>query len=248
MAPPALGYAMPGAVQIQPYRSARPRANWVVGLLAFWIVLGLISLLSSFMQLQLLNRVEAGEEISTEEANANDTREAVIGIAQIGLYVATVVVYLMWLHRARKNLEPLGALGAQYSPGWSIGAWFVPILNLFRPYQIVQEVYKGSAPRDGGSSSNASWQFQPGSHLVGWWWAAWIVSSLIDRVSFRVGLRADELSEYIQSTQLDIASLLFGMGAALLCMGVVRTITARQEQTAEVPAMPYVSSPVAPPI
>ena len=30
--------------------------------------------------------------------------------------------------------------------GWAIGPWFVPILNLFRPWQIAVETWEGSDP------------------------------------------------------------------------------------------------------
>ncbi len=105
---PTLGYALPGS--IEPYASARGRANWAVGILTAWIVVSLLSLLSGYWQLGLLHRIEAGDEIMQEEVSANDLREAAVSWVGVALYIASVVVFLMWLHRARKNLEPLGAL------------------------------------------------------------------------------------------------------------------------------------------
>lgn len=249
-APPApplsLSYALPGA--IHPYVSPRARANWTVGLLAVWVVLTTISLVSSVWQLQLLNRMEAEEEVTQEEISANDLRESAIGLAQLPLYFATVVVYLMWLFRVRKNLEPLGAHGAQYAPGWSIGAWFVPILNLFRPYQIVQEICKGSGPRQNASSGDMGWQFEPNSSAVGWWWFAWIVSLILNRISTRLSMRADEVDELIGATQVNIAAAAGSIVAALLCIAVVRLITARQEQTVAVPVASSAAAPYVPPV
>ncbi|MBP6870444.1 MAG: hypothetical protein KBC43_00425 [Bacteroidales bacterium] len=47
-----------------------------------WIILTLevVSLISGYFQYDLLNSVANGGEISTETANANDSREQIIGI------------------------------------------------------------------------------------------------------------------------------------------------------------------------
>ena len=56
----------------------------------------------------------------------------------------------------------------RYAPGWAIGAWFVPFLNLVRPVQIVNDVRRLGAP-DRLRDSRA---------LVGWWWATLLGSRL----------------------------------------------------------------------
>ena len=41
---------------------------------------------------------------------------------------------------AYENIERLGASDLRASRGWSIGAWFVPILNLVRPEQLMDDI------------------------------------------------------------------------------------------------------------
>jgi hypothetical protein len=233
---PTLGYALPGS--IEPFSSARSRANWVVGLLTAWILVNLLSLLSGYWQLGLLHRIEAGDELTQEEVSANDLREAAVSWVAVAVYLATVVAFLMWLHRARKNLEPLGALGAQYSSGWAIGAWFLPILNLFRPYQIAQEIYRGS----GLNHTSSAWHAGPGSALIGWWWTAWIISGIIDNVSFSLSRKTQEVPALISATSSAMVASVAGIVAALLCIGVVQQITARQEETVAMPDPSAVSA------
>jgi hypothetical protein len=84
--------------------------------------------------------------------------------------VVAAVGFLVWFHRAYKNLKLMGR--NQLGTGWAIGGWFVPFLNLVRPYQIMRELVTSSAPArrvDVGP-------------LVGVWWATLIIDSLVQRV------------------------------------------------------------------
>lgn len=71
-----------------------------------------------------------------------------------------VVVFLWWFRRAYGNLPALGR-ERHFDVGWSIGAWVVPVLNLFRPKGIADELWvAGDAPHAAARPSA----------LVAWWW------------------------------------------------------------------------------
>jgi hypothetical protein len=52
--------------------------------------------------------------------------------------IAALVVALIWQHRAASSARALG-LRATHSPGWGVGCWFVPIVNLWMPYQAIRD-------------------------------------------------------------------------------------------------------------
>lgn len=54
------------------------------------------------------------------------------------------VVFIAWLGRARRNLLDFKGEARAYSPGWTIGAWFVPIANLIMPALVTADVARGS--------------------------------------------------------------------------------------------------------
>src|SRR6266571_8305121 len=121
--------------------SAASQARWTVGLLIAGICLDVVATVSGSLQVSLVNRVLSGETITTAEAASNDSRQQLIGVFQIILYVATAVVFLMWLSRSYRNLSALSSSPRAYSPGWAVGSFFVPFLNLVRPLQIVRELW-----------------------------------------------------------------------------------------------------------
>ena len=87
------------------------------------------------------------------EGDPNDSRRRLIGSFQIWLFLGTSVAFLFWFHRVQKNLPALGGRELKYTPGWAVGGFFVPFLNLVRPIQVMREVWHGSDPsgleRDG---------------------------------------------------------------------------------------------------
>jgi hypothetical protein len=76
-----------------------------------------------------------------------------------------LVVFIVWLYLARDNFDRRGG-GSEWSKGWTIGGWFVPIANLGIPNRVVADVHRRSAPD----------RTEPSDRLVNAWWAALLVS------------------------------------------------------------------------
>jgi hypothetical protein len=109
----------------------------------------------------------AGRSLSNSE---QQTIAAAVGLPAILFllaYVAAAVAVPMWCHRVYRNLPALGAQSLKFSPGWAAGAWFVPFLNIWRPYRVLREVWQQSRP------TGESWT------LVKIYWAAWLIGNWI---------------------------------------------------------------------
>ena len=53
--------------------------------------------------------------------------------------IGATVAFLVWFHRAYVNLS-IAHGTTMYAPGWAIGVWFIPVLNLWRPYFMTSEL------------------------------------------------------------------------------------------------------------
>lgn len=106
-----------------------------------WISLGVDLLsLSDFGQLVLAN----SQPISMAAAEANDARQHLIGGLTILTFLITGIPFLLWIYRANLNARGFGATTMEFHPGWSVGYYFIPIMNLFKPYQAMQQIWKAS--------------------------------------------------------------------------------------------------------
>ncbi|MDR2651069.1 MAG: DUF4328 domain-containing protein [Prevotellaceae bacterium] len=191
-------------------------------ILLTWIVLGLtvISLFSSYMQYDLLQIAVNDGYITEEQANANDNREAFIGIVLGIASIVFLIIFIMWFRRAYYNIhQKLNSRRLTFSEGWAAGAWFVPIINLFRPYQIMKELYYETKKLLTDKGYTVSYT----TNCLGWWWALWIISVIIGQVLFRTWLKQPEtLDEFISATTLDMVSSVVEIVLAIVTIKVIK--------------------------
>lgn len=106
----------------------------------------------------------------------------VVALLHIPLSIATIVFFLIWEHRAFKNLSALNAQNLEFSPGWAIGWWFIPFANLVKPFQAMRELWTESDP-----DYDADLGFLSGNSsaptMMGFWWAFWLLSNFTDRIA-----------------------------------------------------------------
>ena len=201
----------------------RGRERLVVAVLFAVIALDVGAVASSFAELSLLDRIDAGEPISDAEADDNDLRQGAVGLVQTVLLLAAAVLFIRWLRLAYRNTDVIAPGLRRYGHGWAIGAWFVPFLNLWRPKQIVNDTWRAGAPS--GSPYDAELPL-----LLNLWWAGWIVSSVLSQIAGRLAFSQDTLEELRTVDALYIASDAADALVAVLALLVVRRISRRLDE------------------
>lgn len=151
-----------------------------------------VSLWSGILQVEFLQQIQLGVPVSEAEANANDVREGVIGLANFVILGGTWLLFLRWTYLANQNAWALGALGMKNTPGWAVGWYFVPIATLWKPYQALRETFKASHP-----DYTDDWALAPRPRLLPVWWSIWIVSGLGDISLMLDSWTAESLDELL---------------------------------------------------
>ena len=154
------------------YISPRGRASLATIALGALIVISAVGVVSTFQEITLLQGIADGAYANVSDAefyavaDANDSRQAIVGLLYLAIYLVTVVVFLMWQYRVRKNADDIGTTGLRFSPGWVVGWWFVPIMNFFRPYQVMKELWQSNYHNVYEYSESQNLEV---SGLIGWW-------------------------------------------------------------------------------
>src|SRR6187551_1814201 len=65
----------------------------------------------------------------------------IFGIFALLPYAVLGIFFLLWMGRAYHNLSRSDVGKLEYSPGWAVGAWFIPIVNLFMPCSVMDEIW-----------------------------------------------------------------------------------------------------------
>jgi len=196
----------------------------VVALLALLLLLELASVVSSLFQIELLTRMQVGD-FTMDEADANDIRQGCIGLVWLAGFVVTAIVFIIWNHRAYKNVDAIGG-GRSMGPGWAIGGWFVPFLNLVRPFQVMRECWAAAVADDEPVVAvSAPW-------WMSMWWALWIINNILGNIVFRFE-EPQEISGLITNTWWYIANDCTSIAAGVAAIVVVLKVTRAQTEAGQ---------------
>ena len=146
--------------------------------------------------------------------------------AEIGvvlLRLSLIPVFLVWFYRARKNADGRGQR-QRWSPGWAIGAWVVPIVNLWFPYQIMADIWRANLPTDRRN--------QP-AVLPGFGWGCWLIGG-----GFGGGFWGTAGPSVGAARVVAGLFALVTAAAAILLTVVVRTVTHGPVGREPAPALP----------
>ncbi|WP_181803691.1 DUF4328 domain-containing protein [Streptomyces shenzhenensis] len=152
--------------------------------------------------------------------DASLNRSGFISMIFVYLMTVTTVLFLVWLARSRRNARELSPEAAVPSAGWTVVAWFIPVVNLVAPRRIVLDI---------GRAGSASWEKRE-TTLVNLWWAAWVAHALLLVVASRVA--PGSLACLVVAEALMLA-------AAVLAGLVIERVTALQSAAATVQASPW---------
>jgi hypothetical protein len=78
--------------------------------------------------------------------------------------LAAVIVACIWQHRAATAARALG-FPSRRSPAWGVGAWFVPVVNLWVPYGAIRDCLPPGADPER-------------AHVLRWW-IAWVTAFVL---------------------------------------------------------------------
>ena len=171
-----------------------------------------------FAELRITDRLLASETVSDAELTAIDDRNFAVGVVTLLAWIFAAATFIRWLHGAYQNVDVVAAAERRYGHGWAIGAWFVPFLNLWRPKQIVNDVW-----RAGGRDADHA---QPGVLLLSWW-ALWIIADVAIRIAGNSYADAETPEEWRTGTIVWLVGDGLSLVTALLAVAVVRFSTER---------------------
>ena len=183
----------------------------------------------------------AGSAHPRAAARAAITPEWIAGV-QLFVFLVVGLMFVVWFYRAYTNLPHLGVEGLRFSRVWALTSWVIPIVNLWRPKQLMNDIWRASDP-DLPAYGSPPWRGQavPGIFLL--WWCALVggrllglgpLTALIDVSVIRSLGIVSGRAQGVEAGVL-IAALASGLSAlaGLLAVRVVGMTSARQEARLE---------------
>lgn len=177
-------------------------------------------------EIQLLDAFASGELITSERSLAHRITGWLVLSVQLALFTATGLTFLDWLYQARINLRSFGARRLDFTRGWALAAFFVPLLQLWRPYAVVREVWKASDP---ATTDPLAWRSGRVSPLVILWWFGFVLFVALEILSFAmIPAAAGEVPRLEVAHGVGALGNVFGALSATFGYFVIVRITAFQ--------------------
>jgi hypothetical protein len=213
------------------WRDQRGLAVTLVVLFGVMICAAVVSSVALANRISVVQDFQAGNFSGDVIGRANDADSFVDGASAFSTLtqLAIVVLFIIWQFRAAKNNEALDRSGARFTPGWSIGAWFIPLANLVIPVLIFQDLWRGATPTT--PRGDPRWRSATGSVLIGFWWAAWLLSLLRFGASNSGLHESNSLDDIETSNIIALVGVVATAVAAVLAAFVVWTLSRRQLDT-----------------
>ena len=210
--------------------------RWLALVVVATAVVGVVELL----RLRLLGGRGEDEYATSEKVLANDGWLGLTYVSMLLFWIVAAGLFIAWLFRAYKNVQALGARQMRFGNGWVIGGWFVPILTLWRPKQIVNDVWRASDAALPADAPSARWVEHPVPPLINAWWALFILGEVITRISLQTG--TSTLSDARAGTIVDLIWCVVQIAAGVLAIRLVtlttRRVQARAERISALPQLP----------
>ncbi|MFJ8532016.1 DUF4328 domain-containing protein [Streptomyces sp. NPDC093591] len=140
------------------------------------------------------------------------------GRYQVIVYLPCAIVFVVWFFRMRRNTGLLAPDRFRNGPGWAVGAWLIPLVNLWLPYRIALDMWGAATllPAAGEPYRARTWP-------VNLWWGLFAFSLLFNRYAGATYKDAETSAEIKDAvTQYMAADLVHILAAAAAVHFVVR--------------------------
>ncbi len=155
-------------------------------------------------------------------------------LLELAAFAGAAVLFLRWQVVAHRNLPALGEPELRVGVAAGVRAWFLPVVNLFRPLQVVGDLWR-AGERDAVMPA-----------LLRVWWVAWLVALAAVVAAWTLLGQAGDVGERQRIDALRAGATALSAVAAALALAVVSRTTSRQEARARAVDAPPTASPATP--
>ncbi|WP_339682767.1 DUF4328 domain-containing protein [Gimesia maris] len=190
------------------FRKSTGFTEVLISLILLSAILNGVAVVYGYHQYELLVSAKNGVDVNMDEAGSILVHQLMIKVAQLGFRVIVGIQFLMWVYRMSRNAHCVKTGKPTSSPGWAVGCYFIPILNMWKPYLIMKEIYEAFRQRPSYSK------------VLPLWWTAWVLSSAVGGFTSYYMSRAETVGELLVASRwaiaLDVSLVFLDVAAALM--------------------------------
>ena len=197
----------------------------VAGLLILQMMMGVVGLWGDWRQIQALEV----PDFDPQAWEANQGGQELIALGQLLAHLVGGLVFLKWLARATLNSQgflPREAAPMRFSPTMAVVVWFIPFINLVRPYQVVADLFRIA-------TNPADWSRQSAPPWLILWWLHRLACGVFAWRAMTALTEAKTPGQLAEAMRLSMASGVAGITVSLFGLVLVKALMNRQRALVE---------------
>jgi len=228
---PAAREVGPGDISVDGdgFKPARQASMAATVALGCTITVSLFAIYTVMDLYWISSAMQRGTAVSPDKVAGAEQWVNVVDVIARVLVIITAVPFLIWFHRCYRNLTWLYVQGTKYSTGWAVGGWFIPFVNLFRPYQVAREIWDASNPDMHPNEGPSSWILKRSAQQIQVWWFLWLAPGLVWTVA-RTFHNQPSVEKWKIGIGLIIIGYLLNISSAAVTILLIRRLNARQAE------------------
>ena len=189
------------------------------------MIMDIISIISLYFKYNLLISLEKNDFVPDLTLNSSDLIEGIIAMIYLIVYITSVVTFIQWFRRAYYNLNI--RTNCSHSDNWAVISWFIPIISLFRPYQIMKEMWLHTSELIIAKSNKKN---KNGNGIIIFlWWILWIFSNFIGNYITRNLFKQEGIINLINTIKAEISLGIIGFTLAIITYIMIDKYSQKEE-------------------
>jgi hypothetical protein len=191
------------------------------------IVIDVVAIGSGVPYLRYLQSLDPQAVVAELDLVASESVYGLVGLAQFVSLLVAACFFIRWFQVAYANVERLSGRATAHHPGWVIWGFFVPVMNLFRPQQLMREIWDATYLRCVDEPSRVGPTLP--ADRVNLWWGFFLFGTVIGNVGGRLSWRAVTAADEIPVTVVLLAADCVEVVAGVAAVALVRSVTQMQQ-------------------
>lgn len=155
-------------------------------------------------------------EASDRALQAYDLLDLSLSGASVLLLVVSGATWLLWQHKLAYAVPPETL---RRSPGWHVGSWFIPVVNLWFPFQNILDLRRAITSRSEARRIPRPYRL---------WWAFWLANTFIEQLAMvAAGRGLPTVASVATAAGISAFAELLNVGSAACAVLVVGDLTWR---------------------
>lgn len=185
-----------------------------------WLASDVVLTASSLFTINVLGGM--GGDIATIDAlEKADHFSMITASLYMIAFIAAGMAILRWLYVTNKNAQQISDAPFAMTPGWSIGFFFIPIANLFKPFVAIRESWQATVDPQAPDTVIVP-------PLLRWWWGLWIATSILGNVQFRLSMSAKTPENLITAESLSVVALPVDIALTIVLVTIMNRLSRMQ--------------------